>query len=92
MNILTPIATQEGMAYIDAASVVLISQPMTKPKQPTVRRVGLGNGLYVLALNTPANLRILGLVDEAETLERLQAKPTRTKRPRKAARTSGAAQ
>lgn len=75
---LTKLATEDGAAYIALDSVVLISQPMERNDKPIVRRVGLGNGLYVLALNTPANLRILGLTDEAAALE----KPKRVRKAR----------
>lgn len=83
---LTALTAEDGTAYVSLAAVVLVSQPMQKPKQPVVRRVGLGGGLYVLALNTPENLKTLGLMDEAMALElALKAKAEkRTRKPRAA--------
>jgi hypothetical protein len=83
---LTAIATADGTAHIAVSGVVMVSQPMQKPNRPVVRRVGLGNGLYVLALNTPENLDMLGLPDEAESLRQalIAAQRPRAKRTRRA--------
>ena len=89
---LTKLDTEDGHCFINVSAVVLIG-PVVTTKAPA-RRIGFGSNVYQFVLNTPTNLHALGLHAEAIELDiaiekaRLQAKPTRTKRPRKATRTS----
>ena len=57
--------TEDGMAYVRADLVVLVSQPFVKPGKPALRSVGMAHGFKVFALDTRENLERLGIVAEA---------------------------
>ncbi len=56
---LTALETEQGPAYVDLGSVVLVSTPFQKHGHDPARVIGLLGGHKVYALDSPFNLEVL---------------------------------